>query len=57
MDKHMERVLMLYLEYKDDKGWTQRYEHLTIDQCEAIKIDLVEKGNDPNTITISKMKG
>lgn len=53
----MERVLMLYLEYKDDKGWTQRYEHLTIDQCEAIKIDLIEKGIDPNTITISKMKG
>jgi hypothetical protein len=65
LDKHqgmvyngnnMERVLMFYLEYLDDKGWKQRYEHLTINEVEAVKVDLVEKGINPNTMTISNMK-
>ena len=52
----MERVLMFYLEYLDDKGWKQRYEHLTIDEVEAVKVDLIGKGINPNTMIISNMK-
>ena len=47
---------MFYLEYEDDKGWKQRYEHLTIEEVEAVKADLVEKGINSNTMTISNMK-
>ena len=47
---------MFYLEYLDDKGWKQRYEHLTINEVEAVKVDLIGKGINTNTMIISNMK-